>query len=439
MISRLVILFALIYFPANAQIQFNSIEEVLNYADAHAAAIRSAAISEQIAQAEKKEANSYLFPTLNSSLGYNDNIKLQPVLLPAQVINPGAPEGEFEQLTFGTRYLYNIGLQAQWDVLNFQKIFATQTANLKVEESRLTTEISRFNTYNQLASTYYSILLTQEAIDIYGENARVSTDILEHANEKYENGIISEAERNQAEIKKLQSQQSLNLAENNLKQLYIQLQSQLNTNEPITISDSPEHFALEDTAIRNPHPEVMLEAVKLDKYESLLKQQKAQRLPSLGLYYQANQNWATNDFMNFSESQTLPQQAFGVTLSFTGILSPTTTQKIKQSKWKLELQQQQLQNTKLVTQKEDEILKLQFEQAFNQLAENKQILSLQEANDVHVENQYRSGIISLDMRLNKYDDLLEVQDRYLQSLAEYTLAQYQIYIRQFDFEPVKAN
>ena len=45
-------------------------------------------------------------------------------------------------------------------------------------------------------------------------------------------------------------------------------------------------------------------------------------------------------------------------------------------------------------------------------------------------NQNESGMISLDQRLDKYDDLLAVQNSYLQSLAEYTLAQYKIYIRQ---------
>jgi outer membrane protein TolC len=183
----------------------------------------------------------------------------------------------------------------------------------------------------------------------------------------------------------------------------------------------------------------LLEEVRLDKYESALKQQKAGRLPSLSLFYQANQNWATDNFLDFSEAQRLPQQAFGVTLSMSGLLNLTTHQKVKQSQWKLELQQQQLENVQWVAQKEDEMLQLQFEQAFNQLAENRQILSLQEENDVHAENQYQAGIMSLDTRLDRYDDLLAAQDRFLQSLAEYSLAQYKIFIRKIDFRPTETN
>ncbi len=419
-----------------AQIQFHSFKEVLKYADDHAFAIQSAKIGEQIAVSEKKEAGADLFPSINPSFGYTDNITLQPALVPAQIFNPEAPDGAFEELTFGTKYNYAASLQVQWDVLNFQKIFALQTANTATESSKIKTEINRFKTYNQLASTYYSILLTQESIRIYEENVDVSASIYEHAQEKYQQGIISEADLNRAKIQQRQNQRNLKNAKNNLEQFYLQFQSQLNTNEPITITDAPQNFELEHTAIQNRHPEVLLQEAEVLKYQSIVKQTKAIRYPSLSLVYQNNRNWATNDFMGFSNANELPQQFFGVQLNLSGLLSPSTKQKINQSKGNLQIQQLQLENTILVKQQEDELLQLQLKQAADQLAENKEILALQKQNDVHAENKYQSELISLDDRLNKYGDLLAVQDNYLQSLAAYTLAQYKIYIRQIDF---KAN
>ncbi len=424
---------------AQGQVQFTSFKEVMDYADAHAIAIQSALISEQIAKSEKKEARSYLLPELSSSLGYNDNITLQPTLIPAQAFNPEAPEGTYQELTFGTKYVYNAGLQVQWDVLNFQKIFAAQTAGLYEQESQLHTALSRFQTYNQLASTYYSILLTEEALKIYRENLQTATFLFESAEEKYRQGMISEPDRNQAEINKLQRQRVLQLTENNLNQLYVQLQSQLNTKEPLLIEDDPSQFLLEDLSIRSQHPELLLEEAKLDTYASLLKKEKALRYPSLSLFYQQYQNWATDDFFGFSNSETLPQQTFGVKISMSGLLSPSTSQKIKQSEWQVELQQQQVEYIQLEKQKEDELLQLLFDQAFGQLAENKEILALQKSNDKHAENKYQAGLISLERRLDQYDDLLAAQDNYLQSLADYTLSQYKIYIRQIEFQPEDIN
>ncbi len=423
----------ILYLPTAAQIQFNGFQEVLNYADAHALVIKSAVIGEQIALAEKKEAKSYLLPSINASLGYNDNITLQPTLVPAQLLNPDAAEGTFQQLNFGTKYLYSRGMMAQWDILNFQKIFAAKTAQLQVEISKVNTDVQRFNTYNQLASTYYSILLTRESVRIHEENVRVAEAIYEHAKDKYQQGLISLAEQNRAEMNTLQNQRNLDRANNNLQQYFKQLQSQLNTSEQIAINDQAEGFALQNTVITAIHPEVIWQEMELKKHRSLWKQSKALRLPSISLVYQYNQNWATNEFMDFSNAQKLPQQLFGIKVDFTGLLSFSSRPRIHQSKWKYERQQLQLQSTQIAKKQEDAILQLQLRQNADQLDKNKKILSLQQQNDDHAEDQYQSGIISLDQRLDKYEDLLVIQDQYLQSLAAFTLSQYKVYIRQIIF------
>lgn len=430
----LIIPILLFYLPSTAQVAFKSLQDVLDYADTHAIAIQGAAINEQIANLEKKETKANFLPSINTSFGYNDNITLQPTLVPAQLVNPAAPENTFEELTFGTKYNYTRSFQAQWDPLNFQKIFALQTADLNIELSKANTELNRFNTYNQLAATYYSILLTQESIIIYEENLEVSQSILQHAEDKFNKGIISEADLNLAKIKQLQNQKSLSLFKDNLDQLLVQLKSQLNTTESISVEDKLEKFILTDTAIPFKHPEILGKELEVQQSAAALKQAKSARMPSLSLLYQNNQNWATNEFMGFSDANQLPQQIFGLKLDLSGLLNFSTKQNINQAKIQVELQELQLANTRLVKQQEDELLNLQLKQAVQQVAETKEILGLQEENDLHAEHKYQAGIMSLDQRLDQYDDLLAVQDSYLQSLATFTLAQYKIYIRQINFQ-----
>jgi outer membrane protein TolC len=422
--------FIILSFQAKAQLQFGSLQEVLKYADVHAVAIQTANIGEEIALAGKKEAKSLLLPSVYATAGYNDNITLQPTLIPASLFNPTAPEGQFQELTFGRKYLYNVGVQAQWDVLNFQKIFASQTASIQAENSKIQTEKARYDTYHQLASTYYSITLTQESIRIYEENVKTSTSLLASAKDKYQQGLITEAELNQAEIKQLQNQNNLSGAENNLDQFYIQLQSQLSTEQEVHISDLPEHFESDATDILTTHPNIRLQQAEVEKQVATLKQKKSMHLPSLRLYYQYNHGWATDNFANFSEANELPQQVFGVQMNVPLFNGFSTQQQVKASEKELALKQLKLKNTQLVSQKEDEMLQLQLEQASEQLAKNKQILSLQEKNDIHAMQTYESGLISLDQRLRKYDELLATQNMYLQSLASHTLAQYKLYIRQ---------
>jgi outer membrane protein TolC len=416
------------------QIQFQSFQELLKYADEHAIQIQNALIGEQIASANKKGAKSYLYPSVNASAGYNNNLTLQPTLVPEQFFNPNATEGSFRELTFGQQHVYSTGIQAQWNILNFQKQFASQTADIVAEQSEINTQKNKYNTYNLLASTYYSILLTQEAIVIYEENLKVSEAIYKSTNEKFQKGIASEEALNLAKIKQLQNRNTLQQALSNRSRFYTQLQSQLNTSQQFIISDSPQNYSLTSTNFETIHPEITWQEMEVDKQKSLLKEKKALLLPNLSLNYQYNTSWATDGFTDFSNANELPQQYIGAKLNIPIFSGFSSRSKIKKSKLELQQQELQLENTKLVKQNEDDLLLLDVNQFEEELAENSKIMVLIQKNDVHAENKYNSGITSLNERLDSYEDLLNAQNAYLQSLASYTLAKYKLNIRQIDLK-----
>jgi len=418
----------------DVQIQFQSFQELLKYADEHAIQIQNALIGEQIASANKKGTKSYLYPSVNASAGYNNNLTLQPTLVPEQFFNPNATEGSFRELTFGQQHVYSTGIQAQWNILNFQKIFASETAGIVTEQSEINTQKSKLSTYNLLASTYYSILLTQEAIVIYEENLKVSEAIYKSTNENFQKGIASEEALNLAKIKQLQNRNTLQQALSNRSRFYTQLQSQLNTSQQIIISDSPQNFSLTNTNFETIHPEITWQEMEVDKQKSLLKEKKALLLPNLSLNYQYNTSWATDGFTDFSNANELPQQYIGVKLNIPIFSGFSSRSKIKKSKLELQQQELQLENTKLVKQKEDDLLLLDVNQFEEELAEYTKIMVLRQKNDVHAENKYNSGITSLNERLDNYEDLLNAQNNYLQSLASYTLAKYKLFIRQIDLK-----
>ena len=415
------------------QLEISSLPELFAYADNHAITFKSAAVNEQLFLLKVKEKKTELLPDIKALLGYNDNITLQPNLIPAQIFNPTASEGEFSEVIFGTKYQYNGSIQAQWDVLNFQKIFAVEVARMEISKAKANTEINRFNIYNQLASTYYSILLTQESIKVYEENVTVSDTILQNAFRQFQKGIISESAYNQALINSKQTASQLKISQNSLQQYYVQLQSQLHTQDRITIDDNFEHFSLVSSSSLQAHPQLRLQKANLLSLEAQFKQTKSLRLPTLSLIYQNSRAWATDDFLGFSNANELPQQIFGATLSV-NIFDFSAERKIEQSKINIQLQKLELESFELEIQKEDELLQLQLTQGFTQFNNNEQILALQKKNDQHAENLYQRGLISLDNRLDKYKELLNAQNNYLSSLATWTLSKYKIYIRQIDFQ-----
>jgi outer membrane protein TolC len=417
---------------ANAQLEFSSLQQLFEYADDHAIILKTADLNEQLFASKNKEAKTELLPDINTSLGYNDNITLQPSLVPAQIFDPTAPEGAFSEIVFGTKYQYSRNIQAQWDVLNFQKIFAVEVSKLELFKAKANTKLYRFNLYNQLSSVYYSIILTQESIQVYEENAKVSKIILENAERQLQKGTISQSDYNQALINNKQIISQLKSSQNNLLQYYVQLQSQLQTQENIKVNDDFEELGFADSNALATHPEVLLQEANLLSVEAQLKQTKALRYPTISLLYQNTNTWATNDFFDFSSANELPQQIFGISISFNPF-DFSRKKKIQQSKINIELQKLELESTKLQFQKEDELLQLQWEQGMAKLEDDTQILALQKENDQHTERLYQSGIISLDNRLEKFKELLSTQNNYLNSLASLMLSNYKKYIRQIDF------
>ena len=419
-------------FPAGAQISFSSLEQVLDYADNHAISIQSAKDQQEIAASKYKTSKAALLPSLSASAGFNDNITLQPTLVPANLFNPVAPAGTFNEYTFGRKYVYSTGAQASWDVVNFQKWFDIKTTDAARKLSEANIVNTKFQVYNQLAQTYYSILLTGKYIDIAKGNIAAADSICRIAKDKYEVGIFTEENLNRSKIQLAQAQQQASDLSSSLAQLYNQLQTQLNTNEQLVLTDTLSVAYADkkkEATITSVHPQVQVQEAQLKLNEQQLLQSRSMLYPTLSLGYQYNQNWASDKMFDLSGANNLPQQFFAAKLNIPLFNGLATRGKISQSRIQLRQQQQVLENQRLAAQKEDENLELQYQQTIEDRNKQEEILLLQSSNDNHAKDRYESGIIGLDERLDKFTDLLQVQNQYMQSLSNYYINYFKRYIR----------
>lgn len=419
-------------FNAMGQVQFGSLQEVLAYADKNAISIQSALHQQQIAAVKNKASQTALMPTVNASAGFNDNITIQPTLVPANLFNPAAPEGTFNEYTFGRKYMYSTGVQASWDIVNFQKWFDMKTSEAVLQLNQASTINAKYQVYNQLAQTYFSILLTKKYLTISKENIAAADSIYQIAKDKYNTGIFTEENLNRSKIQLVQAKQQVSSLESSLEQLYNQLQSQLNIDEPLILKDDllDKEMGTDDTlVITTSHPEVLVQEAQVQLSEKQLAQTKSLQYPTLTMGYQYNYNWATDKMADFSGANNLPQQFWGMKLSVPLFNGFNIKSKIKQSKIQLEQEQMVLKSKKLIAKKDDDNLKIQYSQNVEDFRKQEEVLQLQYKNDTHSKNRYDSGIIGLDERLDKFKDLLEVQNQYMQSLSNQYISYYKLYIR----------
>lgn len=428
----ILVLLAFSGFRAMSQVQFGSLQEVLAYADKNAISIQSALHQEQIATAKNKASKTALLPAANISAGFNDNITIQPTLVPAKLFNPAAPENTFNEYTFGRRYIYTTGIQASWDVVNFQKWFDIEASKAALQLNQANTINTKYQIYNQLAQTYFSILLTEKYLKISKENIATADNIYRIAKDKYVAGIFTEENLNRSRIQQVQAAQQAGSLEASLQQLYNQFQAQLNIGEPLVLKDELLDKEMDTSyapAITSSHPEVLVQEAQVKLSEKQLAQSKSLQYPILTLSYQYNYNWATDQMLDFSGANNLPQQFWGMKLSVPLFNGFNIKSKIKQSKIQFEQEQLVLESKKLMTKKEDDNLKIQYSQSVDDFRKQEEVLQLQYINDMHSGNRYDSGIIGLDERLDKFRDLLEVQNQYMKSLSNQYISYYKLTIR----------
>lgn len=418
--------------PCGAQIRFGSLEDVFRYADQNEVSIKNARDRELIAASQSSAAKTALLPTLNASAGFNDNLTLQPTLVPANLFNPAAPAGTYNEFTFGRQYQYSTGVQAGWDVLNFQKWFEVRTTRAAQILGEANTRYTRFQVYNTLAQTYYSILLTEQYNSIARRNTLAVDSIYRIALERYKSGVFTEENRNRSQIQYLQArQQEAGLAAS-LEQLYNQLQAQMNTTESLVLTETFS-MKLPDTSsvVENTtlHPLVQVQQAQLELNQRQLAQTRTLHYPNLSVGYQYNHNRVSDKMFDLSSSNTLPQQFWGLKLTIPVFNGFATREKVRQAEVQLRLQQRVADNQLIKAQKEDDNLKSQLRRHKEEVRQNEAILQLQTDNDRHTQNRYESGIIGLDERLDKFRDLLTIQNQYIQSLSNYYISYYQHYLR----------
>jgi len=91
------------------QLRFSTLNEVLEYTDRHAIDIQTARLQQKITESKSKAFKAALLPSVNGFAGFNDNIVLQPTLVPANLLNSNAPAGMFKEYSFGKKYVYSAG------------------------------------------------------------------------------------------------------------------------------------------------------------------------------------------------------------------------------------------------------------------------------------------------------------------------------------------
>lgn len=164
-----------------------SAKQAVDYAMKNSVQVKNALKDVEIQFQSNRETTAAAYPQVSGSLGLTDYLKLPTTLVPAQFF--GGAAGDFEAVTFGTKYNANYGVTAQQLLFDGQVFVGLQARATSIEYAEknvaVTQEMIKANVYK----IYYQLVVGKKQIDLLDANIARSEKLLHDTKAMFENGF----------------------------------------------------------------------------------------------------------------------------------------------------------------------------------------------------------------------------------------------------------
>ena len=184
-----ILLLAVFYLPAQDLRSF-TMDEAVEYGMSYHEDMALAANGIERAVQQMKEARAIGIPQINAGVDYNYFLKLPTSLVPAQFFDPMAQEGDFLELSFGTKN--NLTASATMSTLLFDGTYlmALRAGKEYVDLARKNYDLSGRNRRNAIRKAYLPPLLLMENIHTLDKNLEVLQKLYFETDEMYKAGFV---------------------------------------------------------------------------------------------------------------------------------------------------------------------------------------------------------------------------------------------------------
>ncbi|WP_422106207.1 TolC family protein [Winogradskyella sp.] len=288
-----------------------SLQEAIDFALENNRIAKNAARDIEAAEKQKWETTATGLPQLDANISYQNNLKQQISLVPAEFF--GGQPGEFVEVIFGVQH--NVNATATLNQLIFDGSYLVGLQSAKVfleisENAKIKTDLEvRKNVIN----AYGNVLLSEETVTILENDIQVLQETLDETTKIYENGLeeLESVEQLQITLSNLQS------SFNNAKRLKIIAYQILNIamgieySASITLTDQLEDLALKNISLETLDQEedvtttidyLIAENDRKSK-ELLLKLEKSKALPRLSAFLNGGYLGFSDEFTFLNRDQ----------------------------------------------------------------------------------------------------------------------------------------
>ncbi|MGB2116323.1 MAG: TolC family protein [Flavobacteriaceae bacterium] len=318
-----------------------SLDEAISYALEHNRNAKNASRDIEAAEKQQWETIAIGLPQINAGISYQNNIKQQVSLIPAEFF--GGNPGEFEEVIFGTKQNAQGFASLNQLIFNGSYIVGLQASRVFLEISKFAKEKTDLEVRQAVIKTYGNVLVSEESIRILENNKEVLDKNVNETQKIYDNGLAELESLEQLQITLQSIESSLNKAYrfNEITKKMLNVVIGLEINETVILSDK-----LEDLTFKKRNNTIAVNQENLDNNidlkiaennkaskELLVKLEKSNALPTLNAYLNGSYSGFSNNFSFLERDQNwYGASVVGVNLSipvFSSLGRSAATQRAK--------------------------------------------------------------------------------------------------------------
>lgn len=404
-----------------------SLEQAINFALQNNRTAKNATRDIEAARQQKWETTATGLPQISAEIGYQNFLKQQVSLIPAEFF--GGNPGEFEEVTFGTKQSVNAMATLNQKIFDGSYLVGLQSAKVFLEISKNAKTKTDLEVRKAVINAYGNVLLAEESVAILEKNKAILEKNLYDLSKMFENGLEEEESVEQLQITLSGVNSSLKNTVR-LKTLAYQMLNitlGLDVYNPTVLTDSLESLTVQNISLELVDADLNLEEAidykisQNDKKakELLLKLEKSKALPTLNAFINGGYSAFSDEFNFTSKDQKwFGSSLFGVNLNIPIFSSLGRSAATQRAKINLEKAKDDLIETEQKLQLQTAAAKSDYQFAIEDYDNKKLNLNLAERIEQKNQTKFFEGIASsFDLR-QAQTQLYTAQQEFLQAMLD---------------------
>lgn len=428
--NKLIIVFSLLVIIkgfSQETTQSFSLQEAIDYALENNRTAKNASRDIDAAKKQKWETTTMGLPQISGSIDYNNWLKQQVSLLPAEIT--GGNPGEFTPLVFGTKQTLNATVTLEQLIFDGSYLVGLQSAKVYLEISKNAKEKTDLEVRKAVINAYGNVLLAEESVKILERNIDVLKKNLNETTKIFENGLGDEESVEQLQITLSGIESTLNNTSRLKKLAYQMLNITLGTDlyTKTTLTDNLESLTAKNIVLElletddNLDNNIDFKIAKNDKTskELLLKLERSKALPTLRGFVNGGYSGNNNNFDFLKKNQSwFGSSLLGISMNIPIFSSGGRSAATQRAKINLEKAKEDLTETEQKLKLQIASAKSDYQFAIEDYDNKKQNLNLAERIETKNQTKFFEGIATSFELRQAQTQLYSSQQEFLQAMLD---------------------